>query len=104
MQKIKRFWRVGAFIILLLFIALGALDFIWTNAANRPAHEWEVELPQNGQLTYRVGFVVRIPFLTRSLLFLTLQTHSSASILILSGFPNSFILLRTLQRTNISVA
>ena len=59
MQKIKRFWRVGAFIILLLFIALGALDFIWTNAANRPAHEWEVELPQNGQLTYRVYHLPR---------------------------------------------
>jgi hypothetical protein len=50
------------------------------------------------------GFVVRIPFLPRHLLFLTLHTHRASSILILSGFPNSFILLRTLQRMNISVA
>ena len=37
------------------------------------------------------GFVVRILFLTRSRPFLALPVHRRTSILILSGFPISFI-------------
>ncbi len=67
MQKIKRFWWVGALTIISLpFIAYGAyycaVVWTWTSAANHHdlMHEWEVELPQNGQLTYRVYSLARM--------------------------------------------
>lgn len=69
MQKIKRFWWVGALIIISLpFIAYGAyycaVIWTWTSAANRLEliYEWQIELPQNGQLTYRAYSYPRMMF------------------------------------------
>lgn len=69
MQKIKRFWWVGALAIISLpFIAYGAyycaVIWTWTTAANRLdlKHKWQVELPQNGHITYRAYSYPRMAF------------------------------------------
>lgn len=50
---------------------------------------YEQHLPE--RVVVWKGFVVRILFLTRSRPFLAFPVHRRASILILSGFPISFI-------------